>query len=208
MISKIIHSIWLGTTIPPEMAKRMDGVRRMNADMTYRMHRDPAEFIDDAYVKWGIETKQPVAFVVDRIRLLCLQREGGVYVDADCVACRPFSALNVFDDPKADFLFSMRSPDRMGVQLKGGVSLVDNTVLGSAKDGRMVNRLMELYHPNQKVQNGNTVGLQILRHMDTDCRVLNFRYVYGEHRHPESLVLHDGINMGSWCSKPPYAPQK
>ncbi|HUD75906.1 MAG TPA: glycosyltransferase [Terracidiphilus sp.] len=170
----------------------------MNGDIAYRFHRTADEFKGDSYIQWMLDSKQPTAFIVDRMRLLCLQREGGVYLDADCVAVRPLSSLDVFDDPKADFLFSMRSPDRLGVQLRGGISLVDNTCLGSAKNGRLIARLLELYHPNGKTQNGGTVGLHILRHMDTSTRVLNFRYIYGEQKYPESLVLHDSLNLGSW----------
>jgi hypothetical protein len=200
MIEKLIHQIFLGP-IPPEMARRMDSVRRMNLELKYRIHTNPVEFCEDAYMKWLMTTEQPVAFVADRMRLLCLQMEGGIYVDADCVAVRPFAALDVFDDPKADFLFSMRSPDRLGVGLKGPVSLVDNTVLGSAKNGRMVGRLLDLYTPGGKMHNGMSVGHHILRHMHTDTRVVNFRLFYGEQRYPETIVEHDSINYGSWVKK-------
>ena len=205
MIPKVLHQIWLGCHIPPAISTRMDGIRRSNSDFKYILHNDPSEFETDPYIRWAVDSKEKIAFIVDRIRLLCLQRDGGVYVDSDCLSCRPFSSLDVWQDAKADFLFGMRSPDRFGVALKGGISLVDNTVLASAKNGRMVSRLLELYHPNSKHQNGGSTGLQILRHMDVDTRVVNFRYFYAEQRCPEAIVLHDSINLGSWVKNPAKA---
>lgn len=173
----------------------------MNSAFRYRFHCDPDEFKDDAYMQYLLASNSATAFLVDRMRLLCLQREGGVYVDADCVAVRPLSTLGVFDDEKADFLFGMRSPDRLGVGVHGPVSLVDNTVLGSAQKGRLIARLIELYHPNGKLQNGATVGLHILRCMGPDTRVFGFRYFYGEQRYPETVFDHDACNLASWCKK-------
>jgi hypothetical protein len=201
MISKTIHQIWIGSSIPPEIAERMEGIKRGNRNFVYKLHTDLSEFSNDPYIRWAVDSKQPLAFIVDRIRLLCLQRDGGIYVDSDCLHCRSFDYLDVWGDVNADFVFGMRSPDRYGVALRGGISLVDNTVMASALNGRMVSRLLELYHPNSKHQDGGSIGLQILRHMDIDTRVVNFRYFYAEQRCPESIVLHDSINLGSWCKK-------
>jgi hypothetical protein len=200
MIPKIIHQVYLGN-IPAEIQSRMGGVQRMNGDFTYRLHSSTKSFEDDSYVQWILSSRAPLAFLVDRIRLLALMREGGFYVDADALACRPLSTLEVFSDPKIDFVFGMRSPDRNGVGLHGPIALVDNTFMGSAKGGRLVRKLLELYHPGGKVQNGSTVGKHILRHMDQDTRVFNFRYFYGEQKYPESVFLHDSINLASWVQQ-------
>ena len=197
MIPRIIHQIYFGTP-SPEIQNRMEGVKRTNSDFKYQLYHDPKEFASDPYVQWILSSKAPLAFLVDRIRLLALQRDGGFYVDADAQAVRPLNTLDVFSDTKVDFVFGMRSPDRQGVGLHGPIALVDNTFLASAKQGRLIRKLLELYHPGGKVQNGSTVGRHILRHMDTDCRVLNFRFFYGEQKYPESVFLHDSINLGSW----------
>jgi hypothetical protein len=199
MIEKRIHQVWLGEKIPALIQERMNGVRACNSDFAYRLHTDVKPFESDPYVKWLIATGAKTAFLVDRIRLLVLKQEGGVYVDCDCFACKPFNTMDLFSDPKVDFMFGMRSPDRAGVGLHGPISFVDNTVMGSAKNGRVVNRLMDLYAPNGKLQNGGSVGLHILRHCDTDCRVVNFRAFYADRRYPESILLHDAINLGSWA---------
>lgn len=209
MIGHTIHQIWLGPTVPPEIVARMEGVRRMNGDFQYRLHRDTKPFENDTYVQWILSTKAPVAFLVDRIRLLALAREGGFYVDADAVARRPLNLIDVFDDPKVDFVFGMRSPDRQGVGLHGPIALVDNTFMGSAKNGRLVRKLLELYYPGGKVQNGGTVGRHMLRHMDVDTRVLNFRFFYAEQNYPETVFDHDACNLGSWTAQKNYgASQK
>lgn len=199
MIPKIIQQVWLGPIIPPEIKNRMDGVKRMNGDFQYQLHQDAYAFRSDPYIQWILSSRSPIAFLVDRIRLLALQRDGGFYVDADAVACRPLHTLGVFTDPKTDFVFGMRSPDRVGVGLHGPIALVDNTFLASAKNGRLIRKLLELYHPGGKVQNGGTVGRHILRHMDADTRVLNFRFFYGEQKYPETIFSHDAINLGSWA---------
>jgi hypothetical protein len=197
VIPRTIHVIWFGP-LSAEIQKRMDGVKQANQDFEYKLYRNTAGFEDDPYVQWILSSRAPTAFLVDRIRLLALQRDGGFYVDADALAVRPLSSIDLFSDPKVDFVFGMRSPDRQGVGLHGPVALVDNTFLASAKQGRMVRKLLELYHVGGKVQNGATVGRHILRHMGIDTRVLNFRFFYGEQKYPESVFLHDSINLGSW----------
>lgn len=184
--------------MPSPIRERTGGVCQVNYDFEYRLYRGTTPFEDDAYVQWLLSSKAPTAFLVDRMRLLALQREGGFYVDADALACRPLSTLDVFSDPKIDFVFGMRSPDRQGVGLHGPIALTDNTFLGSAKNGRLIRKLLELYHPSGKVQNGGTVGKHIMRHMDVDTRILNYRYFYSEQKYPETIFLHDSINLASW----------
>lgn len=197
MIPKILHQVWLGE--PPAQIKiRMEGVKSLNRDFRYVLHTSAEPFSDDPYVQWILSSKAPTAFLVDRIRLLALARYGGFYVDADAIAVRPLNLIDVFSDPKIDFVFGMRSPDRQGVGLHGPIALIDNTFLGSHQNGRMIRKLLELYHPGGKVQNGGTVGRHILRHMDVDTRVLNFKYFYGEQSHPETIFLHDSVNLASW----------
>lgn len=207
MIPRVLHQIWCGDNVPSEIIKRMEGVKRMNPDFQYRLHRDPAEFKNDPYLDWAKSANQPTAFFVDRMRLLCLRNEGGIYVDADCQAVRPLVNLGIFDDTRADFMLGLRSPDRLGVQLRNGVSLADNTVLASAKNGRMIARLLELYHPAGKVQNGSSVGIHALRHLGPDTRVLGFKYFYAEQSYPETILLHDACNLGSWMT-PKNGPAK
>lgn len=183
------------------MARRMEGVRRANPTFQYILH-DGHEHMEDPFIKRAIDRKVSTAFIVDRIRMLVLAKHGGIYVDADCAAVKSFESIApILDDTSTDFIYGLRSPDRKEVRLHGGVPLVDNSVLASAKNGRMINRLLELYHPSTPDQTGHSIGLHILRHADGGSRGLNYRYFYAQERYPETIVDHDSINLASWVKQ-------
>ncbi len=206
MIPSILHQIWIGPNIPTEMVARMEQMRRANPAFKYMMHRDEVleRYKGDPYITAANRSGQALAFIVDRIRVLILRDFGGIYVDSDAKPVKSFTAIqSILEDPTTDFICGMRSPDRPGVRLNGGISFIDNTVMASVPNGRMVNRLCELWHPNSKIQNGHNIGLQIARHSDAGTRILNYRYFYAETPFPESIILHDSINLSSWAQTKP-----
>lgn len=175
---------------------------------SYTLHRDEIleRYKDDPYVKKLQVEKENVAFVVDRLRVLLLRDEGGVYCDADCRAVRPFSVVGGIAMAHWDFMYGARNPHRPGVALHRGIALVDNTVLGSAKNGRMINQLCDLYKPSNRqwLQNGVSIGHAILGNEDWTTMGLNYRYFYADSVSTETIVLHDTMNFASWLQHPEH----
>jgi hypothetical protein len=201
VISKI-HQVWIGPKTPPaEVHKFMDDTKAMNSDMAYQRYGN--EILDryksDPYVLYLLGSNSPWAFIVDRIRVLLLRDEGGIYIDCDAKPIRPLSSMKFWDAPHVDFVCGFRDPYRSGVALHRGISLLDNTFLASAKNGRMANRLVNLYHSQAPKRDGHDIGVEIMANCDETTVFTNFRYVYGMQVHPETVFLHDPHNLGSWC---------
>lgn len=150
---------------------------------------------------------EKTAFVIDRLRILLLRDEGGVYVDADAEPVKPLDSLPIWGMPHVDFVAGLRSPSRKDVALHRAVPIVDNTFLASAKGGRMVQHIEALWTPTaitgeNHAINGHRVGIAILEHASYDTVLLNHRHIYCETLYPESLILHDSHNLGSWTNNP------
>lgn len=188
--------------MPGKYQEWCDKLRKMNESWEYQIHGD--ELIDryehDPYIRWMLSMNERTAFVVDRLRVLLLRDEGGVYLDVDCNPRRPLGLLDqVWDDPRIQFSAAIRSPDRQHVNVRmPGVALCDNTFLASAKNSRIANRLCDLYRPDARKHTGHSMGMEILRNLGPDTCLLGFRYFYGEEDSPHAIVLHDSSNMGSW----------
>lgn len=210
-IPRAIHQIWCGFSPIPEREKEWcEQMRRMNPEWRHTLYGNDLldRYRDDIYVQHMLSKGEKWAYLTDRLRILLLRDEGGVYLDVDCQPIRPLSTLPIWDDPKIDFVTALRSPHRKEVALHRGVSLVDNTFLASAKGGRMVTRLEALWTPasvtGEAVVNGNRVGIAILENASYDTTLLNFRYIYAHESFPETIALHDYHNLGSW--RPEYKP--
>jgi len=178
----------------------MDDTQAMNSDLEYRRHGNEIlqRYENDPYIRYMMGAKEQWAFIVDRIRVLLLRDEGGLYIDADARPIKPVSTLPIWDRKDIDFVAGFRDPYRQGVALHRGISLVDNTFLASAKGGRIANRLVELYHSKAPKRDGHDIGCEILANSREDVVWLNFRYVYAMEKHPETVFLHDDQNLGSW----------
>lgn len=196
----------------PDAIKRLtDEGHRMNvrSGWRYKLHRD--EILDryaaDPYIRRLNGMSEKTAFIVDRLRLLLLRDEGGWWFDSDCRWIKPASALNRICDSNADFVTGIRNPWRPHVHPVRGVALVDNTVMGSVKGGRMVKQLLGLYTAEQPKQTGQSVGAYVLANADESTVLLNFRYFYADESklYPESIVSHDSTNAGTWA-RPPEIP--
>lgn len=208
MIPRRIFQLWIGFSPIPEREKQWcEQMKRMNPDFAYELCGNELldRYKENPFLTHMLAKGEKWAYVSDLLRILLLKDEGGVYLDADCQPIRPLNTLPIWDDPKLDFVTALRSPHRKEVALHRGVSLVDNTFLASAKGGRMVTRLESLWTPaavtGEAVVNGNRVGIAILENSSYDTLLLNYRYIYALESFPETIVLHDGTNLGSWVNK-------
>lgn len=206
MIPRIIWQGWIGPKPPPDEVKRYcEAMHRMNSDFEYRWFGN--EILDqygpDPYVKYMLTRGEKWAFVVDRIRVLLLKDHGGIWIDPDSEPVRPLNRLTFWGDPRWDFITAHRSPYREGVQVKRGIALVDNTVIVSAKNGRMINRLVELSNSISPVRKGAEYGWEMIDQSGLDIGWLSPRVFYSTSPHPEAVILHDDKNLASWCENRP-----
>lgn len=201
MIQKIVHQAWVGEKPIPEREKAWcEEMKKMNPTWDVRLYGN--ELLElyktDPYVRALQDLKKPAAFIVDRLRMLLLRDYGGVWLDPDCQPIRPLDTLKEVWDGHAMFVAGFRSPDRSGVALHRGITLLDNTFLASAKNSRMCQRIVNLWRPQNVVVDGHAVGVEIMRNCHSDVVLLNYRYFYAMQNLPETIVLHDATNLESW----------
>lgn len=210
MIPKLLHSIWVGPNdIPPHIREWLALSDAMNSREGFSVFLHGNELLnrygDDPYVKHLVAIGAKWAFVADRLRVLLLREEGGIYIDADANPQRPFKVLNhILEDPRVDFVTGVRSPYRKMVALHRGISLIDDTVMMSAKNGRMINRMADLWRPGKEKQTGYELGLEVISNVDYSVVLLNWRFFYSEQPEAETIALHDFCNLASWCEKPQF----
>lgn len=204
MIPRICHQAWVGPKPIPEREKSWCvGMARMNPGWSVRLYGNELlqRYSSDPYIKALTDLGKPWAFICDRLRMLLLRDEGGIWLDPDCQPIRPLDTIkDVWDGPAA-FVAGFRSPDRPDVALHRGVTLLDNTFLASAKNSRMCQRILSLWRPQNVVVDGHAVGVEILRNCYSDVALLNHRYFYSTQNLPETIVLHDAHNLASWCEE-------
>lgn len=210
MIPRIIHQGWIGPKPMPEREKAWCAeMARMNPTWAHNLFGNSIleKYGRDTYVKALMDLGKPWAFVVDRIRVLLLREEGGVWLDPDCQPVKPLDSIKMMDGPSTiwdapfTFIAGFRSPDRPDVALHRGVTLLDNTFLASAPDSRIARRLVALWKPNSVVIDGHATGVEILRNTQSDVLLLNHRYFYSTQPYPETVVLHDAHNLQSWVEQ-------
>ena len=207
-IQRKIHSICIGSKEMPDQLKRfVHDMRRMNEQVgfSYTLHGNTTleRYASDPYIRHLRESGEKIAFVADRLRLLLLRDEGGIYIDADAKPVRPFSLLNpVWECPWVQFAYGHRNPWRPNVGLvRSPIPFIDNTFLASEKNGRMVNHLLTLYTPKTPKVNGANIGAEITRKHDWTCIDTGINPFYAEEDTPETICLHDSINLGSWVDE-------
>jgi hypothetical protein len=205
VIPTIIHQGWVGPTPPPDailsFSKEM---KRMNPEWDYRWFGNEImeKYGNDPYVKYMVSRGEKWAFVMDRIRILLLKEHGGIWIDPDAKPVRPLMPV-LTGHMDYDFISAFRSPYRPAVQVKRGVSLVDNTVMASRPNGRIINRLNNLWTSASPVRKGAEMGWEIMDRTGPDVLWLNPRIFYSEQPCPEAVILHDGINLASWTTNRP-----
>ena len=94
MIPKIIHYCWFGgSEIPQHLQKCMDSWSRLLPE--YRIMRWDETNFDINSIVWTKEAYglKKYAFVSDYVRLLALEKYGGIYFDTDVMVKKSFDSL-------------------------------------------------------------------------------------------------------------------
>ncbi len=94
MIPKIIHYCWFGRGEMPELAQKcMASWHKYMPDYEYKLwNEDNFDVNSVPYTKEAYEAKK-YAFVSDYVRLLALEKEGGIYLDTDVEVFKAFDDL-------------------------------------------------------------------------------------------------------------------
>lgn len=215
MIERRIHQIWIGShPIPAREKEWCAETARLNPTWTHALHGNEllTRYADDPYIRAMQLKNERIAFIADRLRVLLLRDEGGVYVDCDAQPMKPLDSLPIWDWEHVDFVAGIRSPQRKDVALHRAVPIVDNTFLASAKGGRLIGYIDSLWTPGavtgeNHAINGHRTGIAILEHADHTTVLLNHRHIYCETKYPESLIMHDSHNLASWVPEPFRRPR-
>jgi glycosyl transferase-like sugar-binding protein len=205
-MTRLLHQIWIGPSPIPDRERAWCAeMQRMNVGWRYRLHGNELleRYAQDPYIKFMVSKGEKPAFISDRLRVLLLRDEGGLYIDADAQPVRPFNNVPVWDKDEVDFVYGARSTARKGVAVSRGISFIDNTFMASKPNGRMIGILDRLWTPEAvtgqgQAVNGGACGRAIFDNQDWTCVALGYRYIYAEQSSPETLVLHDSHNLGSW----------
>lgn len=93
-IPKVIHYCWFGgAKIPPELQKYIDGWHKMMPDYKIiRWDESNYDVTKNTYMKEAYDAKK-WAFVSDYARLDIIYNHGGIYLDTDVEALKPFDNL-------------------------------------------------------------------------------------------------------------------
>lgn len=201
-IPKIIHQIWIGPNKLPERCKPLlSEMKEMHPDWEHKLWTNKevfeGEFKDDPFlVKWKdkINTKyllQP-AFIADRVRLLILAKYGGVYVDIDAKPIKSFNTVLDKLPSRCTFFAGLRPNTDYGV-------MIDVTVLGSAINSRIVNKVVPSWYSYDHPLTGFHISIEIAKYIDTDVTLLNNDFFYSYELTDKSVILHNTSDrLGSW----------
>ncbi len=139
MIPKIIHTIWIGDKKRPEPSKLWAD---LNPDYEH-MHWDEAKLnvdlsgsLDNEYVNMYLSREDKKYSdkyngAVNILRLLVLQKYGGIYFDADCIPYRPLT-----DDLLDNEFFSVHENE---LYCPGTIA---NGIIGSVPNHDLINTMV------------------------------------------------------------------
>lgn len=205
-IPKKLHQIWIGDKEPPEHCKSFaKDMERLHPDWEYKLwtHDDIFNDVykDDPFLQSYLKDPEVYkwAFIADRIRLLLLRDFGGVYCDLDAKPIRSFNTILARLSAHHTFFAGMKPS-------QANNTLIDCTVYGSVKGGRVVRQCLDLYKSLTWAHGCKTFSDLIIKTMDTDIALFSYRYFYDNMITDKTVVLHDvkDTRLFSWVDDLDY----
>tara|TARA_R110002167_G_scaffold323963_2_gene529963 strand:+ start:55 stop:684 length:630 start_codon:yes stop_codon:yes gene_type:complete len=197
-IPKIIHQVWIGPdTIPKWCADYAVEMKRVHEELGWKYvfwgNEELKAYEDDIYISKFIEKKEAWSVVVDRLRLLILRDYGGVYIDVDSSIVKSLDHCLDKTSDNISFFCGLRATRR-----NPRYCFIEVSVLGSAKNSRMANVLVDSYnaHDLRNASTGGDLGEVIRNNLDVDTAVFNKNYFYSKNIEQDTIILHR--DLGSW----------
>lgn len=185
-IPKIIHQIWIGNKENP-CQDWTELMREMNPELTYILHGNELidRYKDDVLLKIQLKRGAGYSSITNRLRLLLLRDEGGMYVDVDVEPLKPLLPIFI-ENENSDLVASMRTQD-------GEQTFPDHDVLLSAPNG---NGVGELLCVEQSIFTGPLLveKLRGSRHVTWAPS----EYWYSHEPSEDSYLVSEGRRMKSW----------
>ncbi|MCR5275499.1 MAG: glycosyl transferase [Clostridiales bacterium] len=180
-IPKIIHYCWFGRGELTEKSRTcIESWSKVCPDYKIvRWDEDNFDVNCCDYVREAYETKH-YAFVSDYARFYAIKQMGGLYLDTDVEAIRPFDELL-----DTDVLISGKSVISDGFDVYG----VTSGIIGSVKDSRFVDDMIARFHEHGlKKEDGSLDVTPVAKHMTDYLIAKGFAL-------DDSLQKKDGVTL-------------
>ena len=196
-IPKIIHQIWIGEEIPTKLKGFTDKMKEVHEKKGYKYHLWGNElwtkYADDPFINSYRDKNFPIAFVVDRFRMLLLNDYGGIAVDPDCEIIKSFDTiLNRLSKNITYFCGSRRKIDS-GALFECGIQ-------GTIPASRVVIELLKVWNKFglNYAPGGLRTSNRLIEIIDTDVAILNHEHFFLYEPNNNTILLHEPHTLDSW----------
>ena len=203
-IPKKIHQVWIGNKqIPSKFESFANDIKNIHEELGYEYklwNNDCLEkYEDDIFISNYLkkQSRVPWAFICDRIRLLILRDEGGIYLDIDCELIKNFNNILEKLSDNISFFCGVRSH----FSALYAKILFEPAVMGAVENSRILNLILNSYKKNI-LHNATLHSKIILENIEPDIAIFNYKRFYDSYASEEAIVLHDPHHLGSWFSEP------
>ena len=208
MIPKIIHQLWIGPDpMPQHCVEFCKEMKEMNPEFEHKLWGNEVlqEFKEDKYLYSYLELNSgiPIAFICDRIRLLLLNKYGGIYLDVDCKPIKPFSFIfNKLNDQHCFFAGMKRTQNHH--------TLIDCAIYGATVNSRVIDDCLSTYEYLNFANGVHLFNNKIIETMEPDIALFGYEYFYNWEVTDKTVLLHDiaDTRLFSWVPEDKLPPER
>lgn len=188
-IPRIIHQIWIGDeSMPEHCSVWVDELIAMNPEIEHRFHGNELflRYGGDPLLSKQVEMGAKWCYMADRLRLLLLRDEGGMYIDVDVRPLTPLEPLFI-EFENSDFVCAHRTTD-------GKLGHPDIDVMMAKKGSRVVAELLTV---EQSIHTGKLLLEAIM--LNSGITWAPSHYWYGHNG--EGFLQSEGNHLLTWQTK-------